>query len=97
MKFASVNTKVFFLWFRSLMDSDFHDQMKDLISHGQVDDALALYQKEGMESAHACNMIGTFYAQKKGDFHLAIQYYNKALEILEKVDDLKGNIEEKYK
>lgn len=79
------------------MNSHLLDQIKDLLNRGELDEALALYQRERMESAQACNVIGTFYAQKKGDFHSAIQYYNKALGILEKVNDSKENIQEKLK
>ena len=72
-------------YFRSTVPSDLVGQIKDLINDGQIDQALIEYQKSKIESASVCNMIGTFYAQKKGDFNIAVQYYEQALEILEKV------------
>lgn len=73
-------------YYRLSLHSDLVDHMKKLISDGQIDQALIEYQQLGIESADVYNMIGTFYAQRKGDFHIAIQYYNKALEIREKVN-----------
>jgi hypothetical protein len=34
------------------------------------------------------NAIGVLYIEKKGDYHTAINYYNMALQIQEKVDRL---------
>jgi tetratricopeptide (TPR) repeat protein len=67
--------------------SDDNDEMRaqELVERGQIDEAIAIYQRSAPESAHAFYNIGILYADKKGDYDSAIKYYKKALKIQEKV------------
>jgi len=60
-------------------------QAQDLVEHGKIDEAIAIYQQLKPDSARVFNIIGRLYAEKKGDFDHAINYYRKALQIQEEV------------
>ncbi len=60
-------------------------QAQDLINHGNVDKAIAIYQQLKPESPRILRVIGELYAEKKGDYNLAINYYDQALQIQETV------------
>jgi tetratricopeptide (TPR) repeat protein len=67
--------------------SDDNDEMRaqELVERGQIDEAIAIYQRSAPESARTFYNIGILYADKKGDYDSAIKYYKKALKIQEKV------------
>ncbi|CAF4999621.1 unnamed protein product [Rotaria sp. Silwood1] len=66
-------------------------KVQELIKHGEVDQAVAIYQCLKLESARLLMMIGIIYAENKGDYTSAIIYYNKALQIQEKNGDDTSN------
>jgi hypothetical protein len=63
-------------------------QAQDLVECDEIDQAIATYQQLKPKSARILRIIGVLYAEKKGDHHTAINYYNMALQIEEKVDRL---------
>ncbi len=65
--------------------SDDEIQAQDLVKHGEIDEAIAIYQRLKPDSARVLNIIGGLYLEKKGDYDSAINYYEKALQIQEKV------------
>jgi tetratricopeptide (TPR) repeat protein len=61
-------------------------QAQDLVQRGEIDQAIiATYQQLKPESARILRIIGALYDEKKGDYSIAINYYEKALQIQEKV------------
>ena len=60
---------------------------KDLIERGEIDQAIANLEEIKPESSRIFRLIGTLYAQRKGDYDLAIIYYQRALEIQDEVDN----------
>ena len=58
---------------------------QDLLRGGEIDQAIALYQRLDSNSAHVLHMIGVLYAEYNGDYQSAINYFEQALEIQEKV------------
>ncbi|CAF2713510.1 unnamed protein product [Rotaria sp. Silwood2] len=79
----------------SLIISPEEIKAKDLLKHGKVDQAIAIYQCLKYESARVLMIIGILYTEKKGDYHTAIIYYNKALKIQEKNgDDISNTLTE---
>ncbi len=67
------------------MTSNEEMQTQDLVKLGEIDQALAIYQQMKPDSARVLNIIGALYAEKKGEYDLAINYHLKAFEIQEKV------------
>ena len=68
------------------MTNPLESQAQDMVEAGDIDQAIAIYQELQPESARILRIIGTLYAQKKGDYVLAISYYERALEIQDEVD-----------
>jgi len=60
-------------------------QAQNFVKRGEIDEAIAIYQRLKPDSVRVLNIIGRLYAEKKGDYHSAINYYKKALQIQEKV------------
>jgi tetratricopeptide (TPR) repeat protein len=60
-------------------------QAQDLVQRGEIDQAIATYKQLKPESARILRIIGALYDEKKGDYNIAINYYEKALQIQEKV------------
>jgi len=56
-----------------------------LVEHGQIDEAIVIYQRLKPVSARVLNIIGVLYCEKKADYDSAINYYKKALQIQEEV------------
>jgi tetratricopeptide (TPR) repeat protein len=65
--------------------SDDESHAQELVKRGEVDQALAIYQHLKYNSARVLNIIGSLYAEKKGDYDSAIKYHKKALHLQEKV------------
>lgn len=68
-----------------VVESNEEKEAKDLISHGHVDQAIAVYQQMKPETAPVLYSLGTIFFEKKGDYPLARDYYEKALHMQEKV------------
>lgn len=66
--------------------SDNEIQAQDLIKRGEIDEAISIYQQLTPESARILSIIGTLYAEKKGDYDRAINYHEKALQLREEVN-----------
>lgn len=77
---------IYFIYFSLLDMSDEEIQAQDLVIHGEIDDALTIYQRLEPESVRILNIIGDLYVEKKGNFERAMIYYGKALELQEKVN-----------
>ncbi len=60
-------------------------QAQDFVKHGEIDQAIAIYQRVKPVSARVLNSIGILYCERKGDYDSAINYYKKALQIQEEV------------
>jgi tetratricopeptide (TPR) repeat protein len=56
-------------------------QAQDLVQRGEIDQAIATYRQLKPESARILRIIGVLYDEKIGDYSLAINYYEKALQI----------------
>lgn len=69
------------------MTNILESQAQDFIQSGDIDQAIAIYQAFQPESARIYRIIGTLYAQRKGDYTLAISYYERALEMQDEVDN----------
>ena len=67
--------------------SDEELQAQDLVKLGQIDQAITVYEQLIPESARILRIIGTLYAQRKGDYDLAIVYYEQALQIQDEVNN----------
>jgi len=66
-------------------EEDYEVQAQGLIQRGEIDKAITIYQR--LESnPRILNTIGMLYAEKKGDYDTAINYYKRALKIQEKVN-----------
>jgi len=65
--------------------SDDEIQAQDFVKHGEIDQAIAIYQRVKPVSARVLNSIGILYCERKGDYDSAINYYKKALQIQEEV------------
>ncbi len=61
-------------------------QAQDLVERGEIDQAITIYQQLKPESAHIFYTIGVLYAEKKGDYDLAISCYEQALHMQGEVD-----------
>lgn len=60
-------------------------QARNLVKNGNIDEAIAIYQNLESDSSRIFNTIGMLYAEKKGDYELAIHYFERALNIQEQV------------
>lgn len=58
---------------------------QDLVSRGEIDQAIAIYQQLEPRSARVFCIIGMLYTDVKGSHELAISYYEQALDMLIKV------------
>jgi tetratricopeptide (TPR) repeat protein len=65
--------------------SDNEIKAQDLVNRGEIDEAITIYQSMEPVSAHVLNIIGVLYAEQKGDYNSAINYYERALQIQEEV------------
>jgi tetratricopeptide (TPR) repeat protein len=66
-------------------DEDEEVQAQRLIQRGEIDKAITIYQRLETDP-RILNIIGLLYAEKKGDYDTAINYYKRALKIQEKVN-----------
>ena len=78
---------VVFLFFSLSMISEDDDETRaqELIERGQIDQALEIYLRWRPQSARVLNTIAVIYAEKKGDYESAIEYFKKALTLQEAV------------
>ena len=60
-------------------------EAQNLIKHGQIDQAIAIYQRLKPDSGRILHLLGVLHAEKKGDQHTAIDYFQQALQIKEEV------------
>ena len=60
-------------------------QAQDLVKNGSFDEAIAAYQNLESNSSRILVIIGTLYGDKKGDYELAVHYFEQALKLQEKV------------
>ena len=58
---------------------------QEYIERGEIDRAIAIYQQLEPPSARVFLLIGMLYANNKGNFELAVSYYEQALHMQEKV------------
>lgn len=70
---------------RSSLSSEKEQQAQDLIRNENIDEAIAIYQSFESDSSRIFNTIGMLYAKKKGDYELAIHYFERALTLQEQV------------
>ncbi len=68
-----------------ISEGDDEMQAEELVEHGDIDEAIAIYQQLKPESGRIFNIIALLYAEKKVDYDSAIKYFKKALKIQEKV------------
>lgn len=68
-----------------VVESKEEKEAKDLLSRGHVDQAITAYQHVKPETAPALFSLGTIFFEKKGDYLTAKNYYEKALQMQEKV------------
>jgi tetratricopeptide (TPR) repeat protein len=61
--------------------SDEDIQAQDLLKRGKIHQALAIYQQLEPDSPRILNSIGELYAEKKGEYDLAINYHEQALQL----------------
>ncbi len=73
------------IYFSSSILSDDEIQAQNFVKRGKIDETIAIYQRLKPDSAGILNIIDALYAEKKGDYDSAINYYEKALQIQEKV------------
>ena len=65
--------------------SDKELQAQDLVKRGEIDQAITIYHQLKPESACIFRITGVLYAEKKGDYDLAISCYEQALQMQEEV------------
>ncbi len=58
------------------------------VARGEIDRALAVYQRIKPANARVLNAIGNLCADKKGDYHYALKCHTQALKIQEEVKHL---------
>lgn len=66
-------------------DDDDEIQAQNLTKNGDIEQAIAIYKQLKPESARIFIIIGALYAENLGNYDLAIEYYEKALNIQEMV------------
>ena len=64
---------------------DAEKQAQTLIDHGEVDQAITIYERLIPHSGRILHHLGVVYAEKKGDQHSVIHYFQQALEMKEEV------------
>ena len=67
------------------MTSDEEIEAHNLVERGEIDQAIAIYQRLKPQSDRVLHHLGLLYARKKDDHHLAIIHFQQALQIQEKV------------
>ncbi len=65
--------------------SDDEIKAQHLVKCGEIDEAIASYQRLKPVSVRVLNIIGVLYSDKKGDYNSAINYYERVLQIQEEV------------
>ncbi len=66
-------------------EEDEEVQAQRLIQRGEIDKAITIYERLETDP-RILNIIGLLYAEKKGDYDTAINYYKRALKLQEKVN-----------
>ena len=59
--------------------------VKELIQHGEIDQVIAIYQQLKPQSVRVFCTLGKLYANEKGNYELAISYFEQALHMQEEV------------
>ena len=58
---------------------------QDLIEQGEIDQAIAIYEQLQPQSAQIFRTIGMLYADRKGNYELAVSCFEQALQLQENV------------
>lgn len=66
--------------------SDAELQAEALVERDEIDQAIVIYREIVPESARIFRILGRLYAQKKGDYVLAISCYERALQLQDEVE-----------
>lgn len=68
-----------------LSNSELEAQAEESISTSKYEEAIRIYQEIQPESDRILHKIGIIYAEKIGDYDLAISCFERAIQIQEKV------------
>lgn len=79
---------IIFLFFSLSAMSSVELVAHDLIEQGEIDQAIAIYEQIQPKSAHVFRTIGMLYADRKGNYEVAISCFEQALQLQEKVCEL---------
>jgi len=58
---------------------------EELIANGQIDEAIEIYKTQQPCTSLILKTIGKLYSDEKADYHLAVYYFQQALDLEEKV------------
>ena len=67
--------------------TDEEREAKRLINRGQVDAAITMFRSKRSQSPRVLGNIAQLYAENKGDYDMAANFYKQMLAVQEKVDN----------
>lgn len=74
-----------------ISEDDDEARAQEFIESKQIDRALEIYQRLRPQTARIFNIIAVVYAERKGDYESAIEYFKRALTLLEAVIRFRPN------
>ena len=85
--FFSVINQIPFILARSskVIESTEEKQAKDLVERGDIDQAIAIYQRIQPQSGRILHLLGVLYTERKGDQQAAVNCFQQALQMKEEV------------
>lgn len=60
-------------------------KLNEYLKHNEIEQAITFYQSIKPRTVQVLNTIGQIYAEKKGDYDAAINYYKEAIRMQEQV------------
>ena len=86
MAYGSID--IVFSFRLSVISEDDDDlRAQELIERGEIDQALEIYNQARPRSARIFNTIALIYAERKGDYEQAIEFYKRAMTLQEEVNN----------
>ena len=79
------STLLFFVFFRESFLLKDQTQLNEYLKRNEIEQALTFYQHMKPRTVQLLNTIGQIYAEKKGDYDSAINYYKEAIRMQEAV------------
>lgn len=75
-----------------ISEDDDESRAQELIEKGEIDQALEIYNRSRPRSARIFNTMALIYAEKKGDYEAAIEFYQRAMTMQEEVNEIISTI-----